>query len=131
MGETVISCHGISLPPLEAENVDEVHDVRVDAAEDEYIVTVDHEMTKNHYISFVAVLSSDRLQFVKLYPEGTAQARFKLNGVKTVLYNGVLNYTQYTERYKEDGMDYFIAVLAVTFIGATVCGFIVLSFLLI
>lgn len=86
MGETVISCHGISLPPLEAELVNEIHDAKVDIVEDEYFVTVDHEMTKNHSISFIAALSSDRLQFVKLYPEGNAQARFKQNGVKTILF---------------------------------------------
>lgn len=86
IGETVISCHGISLLPLEAEPVDEIHDARVDVVEDEYFVTIDHDMTKNHYISFIAALSSDRLQFVKLYPEGNAQARFKRNGVKAIFF---------------------------------------------
>lgn len=86
MGETVISCHGIFLPPLEAENVDKIHDGSIEVVEDEYFVTIDHEMTKNHYISFVAALSSDRLQIVKLYPEGNAQARFKINGVKSLFF---------------------------------------------
>lgn len=86
MGETVISCHGIFLPPLEAENVDEIHDGSIEVVEDEYFVTIDHEMTKNHYISFIAALSSDRLQIVKLYPEGNAQARFKINGVKSLFF---------------------------------------------
>ena len=86
MGETVISCHGIFLPPLEAEDVDEIHDGSIEVVEDEYFVTIDHEMTKNHYISFIAALSSDRLQIVKLYPEGNAQARFKINGVKSLFF---------------------------------------------
>lgn len=86
MGETVISCHGIFLPPLEAENVDEIHNARFEVMEDECFVTIDHEMTKNHYISFIAALSSDRLQIVKLYPEGNAQTRFKINGVKTIFF---------------------------------------------
>ena len=86
MGETFISCHGIVLPPLEAEPVDEVHDISIDIVEDEYFVTVDHEMTKNHYISFIAAVSSDRLQVVKLYPEGNGQARFKRNSVKTIFF---------------------------------------------
>ena len=54
--------------------------------EDEYYVRIDHEMTKNHYISFIAALSSDRIQMVKLYQEGNAEARFKINGVKQILY---------------------------------------------
>jgi len=41
--------------------------------------------------------------------------------------NGVSNYTQYAEQYKEDGMGYFVAVLAVTLISATVSSFVVLS----
>ncbi len=54
--------------------------------EDEYYVRIDHEMTKKHYISFIAALSSDRIQMVKLYQEGNAEARFKINGVKQILY---------------------------------------------
>ena len=41
---------------------------------------------KNHYISFMAAASSDRMQIVKLYPEGNAQAIFKINGVKEIFY---------------------------------------------
>ena len=54
--------------------------------EDEYYVRIVHEMTKKHYISFIAALSSDRIQMVKLYPEGNAEVRFKINGVKQILY---------------------------------------------
>ena len=54
--------------------------------EDEYYVRIVHEMTKKHYISFIAALSSDRIQMVKLYQEGNAEARFKINGVKQILY---------------------------------------------
>ena len=43
-------------------------------------------MTKQHYISFIAALSSDRVQMVKLYPEGNAEARFKMSGVKRILF---------------------------------------------
>ncbi|MBR4955478.1 MAG: GNAT family N-acetyltransferase, partial [Clostridia bacterium] len=38
-------------------------------------VTLEHPMTKGHYISFLAYVTSDRCQIVKLYPEGEAQAR--------------------------------------------------------
>ena len=43
-------------------------------------------MTKQHYISFIAALSSDKLQMVKLYPEGTPEARVKMNGVRKILF---------------------------------------------
>lgn len=80
MGETVISCCGITLPPLEAENVDEHHEITIEKVEDEQFITVRHDMTKEHFISFMAHLTSDRVQFVKLYPEGNAESRFRLRG---------------------------------------------------
>lgn len=81
MGEAVITCHGIRLFPETAEEPDENHGVNIEVVEDEYYVTPDHEMTKQHYISFIAAVSSDRIQMVKLYPEWTGAARFKMNGV--------------------------------------------------
>lgn len=86
MGQSVISCHGIVLPPLEAEEAEEKHEIVLQKAEDEYFVSVDHEMTKEHYISFLAAVSSDRVQIVKLYPEGNAEARFKINGVRMLYF---------------------------------------------
>lgn len=80
VGDAVISCCGITLPPLEAEAPDEEHRVSMEKVENEYFITVDHDMTKEHFISFVAYLTSDRVQFVKLYPEGNAQTRLKIHG---------------------------------------------------
>lgn len=79
-GDTVISCCGIILLPLEAEDVDEAHGVTVEKVEDEHFITVNHEMTKTHFISFIAYLTSDRVQFVKFYPEGNAETRLQLRG---------------------------------------------------
>lgn len=79
-GDAVISCCGITLPPLEAEEVDEAHGITLQKVEDEHFVAISHEMTKTHFISFIAYLTSDRVQFVKFYPEGNAETRFQLRG---------------------------------------------------
>ena len=79
-GDAVVSCCGIALPALEAEEVNEAHEIIVDKVEDEHFVTVNHPMTKTHFISFIAYLTSDRVQFVKFYPEGNAETRFQLRG---------------------------------------------------
>ena len=79
-GSTLVSCCGITLPPLEAEEPDEDHGVTVEHVEDEHFITVAHSMTKEHYISFIASVTSDRLQMVKLYPEGNAETRLQLRG---------------------------------------------------
>ena len=66
LGSAVVSCCGITLPPLEAEEGDGDHGLRVENVEDEHFVTVHHPMTKTHFISFIAFVTSDRLQLVKL-----------------------------------------------------------------
>ena len=81
-GEAVICCCGITLPPLEAEPADEDHAIRVERVEDEYFVTVDHPMKKDHFISFLAAVSDQRVQFVKLYPESNAETRFKMDRIR-------------------------------------------------
>lgn len=43
-------------------------------------------MTKEHYISFIAALSADKVQVIKLYPEGNAEARFNPRGVRKILF---------------------------------------------
>ena len=82
VGEAVIVCCGLTLPPLEAENEDDEHTIHIEKIEDEYYVTVGHSMTKEHYISFLAAVSDNGVQFVKLYPQGNAEARFKISRVK-------------------------------------------------
>ena len=79
-GEAVISCCGITLPVLEAEEPDGEHEIKIERVEDEHFISVSHEMSKNHYISFIAFASCDRFQLVKLYPEGNAEARLNLRG---------------------------------------------------
>lgn len=79
-GEAAISCCGIALPPLEAEDTDAEHIVTIEPVEDEKFITVNHPMTKSHFISFLAFVTSDRVQFVKLYPEGNAETRMQLRG---------------------------------------------------
>ncbi|MBR3175084.1 MAG: helix-turn-helix domain-containing protein [Oscillospiraceae bacterium] len=81
-GEALVGCCGITLPPLEAERPDAAHGLRVETVEDEYYVTVDHPMAKDHYISFLAAASDAGVRLVKLYPEGNAAARFKIDGVR-------------------------------------------------
>ena len=80
MGTALVSCCGITLPPLEAEEADDDHAVTVERVEDEHYITVHHPMTKEHSISFLASVTCDRLQMVKLYPEGDAAARLQLRG---------------------------------------------------
>ncbi|MBQ3193291.1 MAG: helix-turn-helix domain-containing protein [Oscillospiraceae bacterium] len=86
LGSTVVSCCGITLPALEAEEADEDHRLTIENVEDEHFITIRHPMTKAHSISFVAYVTADRFQMVKLYPEGNAQTRLQLRGMGTLYY---------------------------------------------
>ena len=82
-GQAVVSCCGITLPALdiaEADDADEKHQLTIERVEDELFVTLHHPMEKGHFISFIAYLTGDKLQLVKLYPEGEASCRFPLQG---------------------------------------------------
>lgn len=84
VGQASVSCHGVRLPPLEAEQPDEAHMVTLEPAEDELYISLRHPMTRSHYISFFALVTDDRAQLVKLYPEWEAAARFKRTGEGTL-----------------------------------------------
>ena len=85
LGNAVVSCCGVTLPALEAENADDDHSITIEDVEDEHFLTIRHPMTKSHYISFIAYVTSDRFQMVKFYPEGNAQTRLPLRG-RGILY---------------------------------------------
>ena len=79
-GDAVISCCGIQLPALEAEEPDPAHRMNVQKSEDEILVTANHSMSKDHYLSFTAYMTADRCEIRALYPEGSADTRFFFRG---------------------------------------------------
>ena len=79
-GDALVSCCGITLPTLEAEDAEEAHPITMEKVEDEQFITIAHPMTKQHFISFVAYVTADKLQLVKFYPEGNAETRLQLRG---------------------------------------------------
>ena len=85
-GEAVVSCCGIVLPSLEAEPEEGTHHLHLEKAEDEYYVTIPHDMSKMHYISFVLAVKDNGCEIRKLYPEGNAEARFKISRTKYFLF---------------------------------------------
>lgn len=83
-GEAVVSCHGIVLPALEAEEGDPDHIISACRVEDEYYITLSHEMSKSHYISFLIAVQDDGYEIKKLYPEGDAAAHFKISKTEDI-----------------------------------------------
>ena len=83
-GEGSFSCCGITLPvqePEDADQADEMHLVTVEQIDnDRYVRLPNHPMTKQHYVSFIAFVTTDTVRLRKLYPEQEAEARFPLAG---------------------------------------------------
>ncbi|MDD4377179.1 MAG: helix-turn-helix domain-containing protein [Eubacteriales bacterium] len=77
VGDGHFSCCGITLPKQESELMDEEHSSSIETIEDEYLITMQHPMTKEHYVSFIAYVTLDSVEIVKLYPEQDISIRFR------------------------------------------------------
>lgn len=83
LGSGAFSCCGIQLPPQEAEAPDAAHTPQTEPVENEIYLTLQHPMTKEHFISFFAMVSSDGVTIKKLYPEQEAAVRLPaVRGIK-------------------------------------------------
>lgn len=85
-GGALVGCCAVTLTPLEAEGNAETDELKITRIENEYFVQIENEMTKSHYISFVSYVTTDRIQTVKLYPEGSASCRFQICGRGYIFY---------------------------------------------
>ena len=79
-GMAEISCCGRKLNALKARPADLSHSVSVKAVEGDYYITLEHDMEKQHYITFMAYAVYDSVLLMKLYPEQAAQVRFPRSG---------------------------------------------------
>lgn len=86
IGEAVVCCCGVSLVSLDVEEIDENHTLNIDPVEDELYITSTHPMTKNHYISFIAVVRDNACDIIKLYPESNLEARIRKSRILKIYY---------------------------------------------
>lgn len=79
-GDANISCCGKRMESLVAQKSSDDHQLQIEPVEDELYVSSSHEMKKDHYITFVAYVTGDRVVLVKQYPEWNMQFRFHKSG---------------------------------------------------
>ncbi|OQB12584.1 MAG: transcriptional repressor DicA [Firmicutes bacterium ADurb.Bin193] len=75
MSGSTVSCCGRKLSALAVQPEDSDHKISLADIDDEYYVTVDHPMRKDHYLSFAALVCYDRALLIKLYAEQSAAFR--------------------------------------------------------
>lgn len=73
--KTQISCCSKKLKPLELKKAEDNERLKVEKIENEYFISSNHEMTKEHYISFVGLLSGESVIIKKQYPEWNLSLR--------------------------------------------------------
>lgn len=71
-GDAEVSCCGRTLKEQELKKENE-YGLNVEVIENELFITSEHLMTKEHYISFIAVVQNDRIQIIKQYPQWNIQ----------------------------------------------------------
>lgn len=98
-----ISCCGRKLSALTPQPTDEAHRLRVIDSGHNCYVTFPHEMTKDHFISFIARATFDTVLIKRLYPEQGSETYLpKLYGGKIYSYcpqHGLTvdNYQEHTD----------------------------------
>ncbi len=86
-GNSQIVCCSKQIEGLKAVPADGEHAINISEIEDDYYIEFNHEMTKEHYISFVSYVRFDRVLTVKLYSEQDSAVRFpKMYGGKIYFY---------------------------------------------
>ena len=76
--EAAVSCCGTKLTALEAKEAQDDEKLRIEDIGGEWFISSEHEMTKQHYISFVAFLSDSNVMMFRQYPEWNLQITMPL-----------------------------------------------------
>ena len=74
-GDITLSCCGRKLEPLEAKKATEDEKLIMTESDQEWFISSNHTMTKDHYISFLAFATGDQVQLIKQFPEWSMQSR--------------------------------------------------------
>ena len=86
-GKCQISCCGKQLDALKSTPIDDAHRINVSEMENDFYITFEHEMTKEHFIGFASYVAYDRVLMIRLYPEQDAAVRFpKMHGGRFFYY---------------------------------------------
>lgn len=85
-GNASVSCCGRPLAALEARKAEPEQKLHLEAVEDEWFITAEHPMTRENYISFLAMATGDRIELLKQYPEWDLNVRISRRRHGTLLW---------------------------------------------
>lgn len=93
--EAVISCCGKKLQTMELKKAVESEKLSVEKVENDYFISTNHEQTKEHYITFVALLTGDSIMLRKQYPEWDIKTRIPVFGRGMLVWYCTMHGLQY------------------------------------
>lgn len=70
--QSSVSCCGRKLNQLIAKEKLENHHLTIEEIDINYYISIEHEMNKSHFISFIAYVGNDTFLLKRLYPEQSA-----------------------------------------------------------
>lgn len=87
-GSGDITCCGRKITPMVAQPAPAEHKLKVQEIETDFFVSFEHPMSKEDHLAFAALVSWDRYNFVRLYPESFPEFRIQQLNKKAKLYYG-------------------------------------------
>jgi len=75
MEKAELSCCGRKLKPIQPQKAAAEEKLSVELIDNDYFISSVHPMSKEHYITFVALLTGDSIMLRKQYPEWDLQVR--------------------------------------------------------
>lgn len=72
-GNFVVSCCGRKLDALVATKANDEQKLKIEEIDMQYSISAEHPMTKDHYVSFIALATGDQIQIYKQFPEWALQ----------------------------------------------------------
>ena len=85
-GNAAVSCCGRKLEALVPKKATDEEKLEVTQVEEDWFISSNHPMTKEHYISFIAFATGDQVQVIKQYPEWGLQTRIPKRKHGTLLW---------------------------------------------
>lgn len=85
-GKLELTCCGKVLEELTVNLEDQEHALKTEEMDGGLYLSIAHEMSKEHYISFIAYTTSDKLVINKLYPEQNAELQIYRMGHGMIYY---------------------------------------------
>lgn len=86
IGKLELTCCGKVLEDLILMSEEPEHTLKIQEMDGGLYLSIAHEMSKEHYISFIAYVTSDTLMINKLYPEQNAELQLYRMGHGTLYY---------------------------------------------